>query len=143
MRIRVIFLLLMMILLVSCTSDLSKEEIAKTEINQILDNVADDFRLLEINKLMSKYDDDYYHKSFDKQEQRTIWEDRRAEYNYMEISNLSIEVNGDRAVASFVVKYSNENTQDIFIEPEDIGDISFFKKENNEWVIYGNQQESK
>ena len=143
MKLKIALLLCSLLVLLSCNSNLSKTEIDKSRINDILDQITDQFIAYNINSIMTCYHQDYYHKSYDKDEQKTIWLDRRSQYNLMQIENLTIEINDNRAVAKFVLKYSNENGEDIFVEPEDIGDLSYFIKENNEWKIYGNQLEHK
>jgi len=125
----------------ACSSDLSDEEIEKSRINDVLLRVRDGFNDLEINSIMEYYDQDFLHDGKNKFNEEYVWNDRLSQYNYLELTDIDIEYGGDFAVVHFIAKYSKSGSQAIFIEPDDIGDMSYFRKIGNEWKIYGDQHD--
>lgn len=129
--------------LTSCTNDLSKTEIAKANINDVIQRVEDAFNEMNINDIMKYYDEDFYHKGYNKYNQKIVWEDRMAEFNYCSFENINIDIDGDFAIVQFSMRLSSNSSEDLFFEPDDHGDLSYFKKINGSWMVYGNQQERK
>ncbi|HOD54273.1 MAG TPA: hypothetical protein PKJ08_07090 [Candidatus Cloacimonadota bacterium] len=133
--------IVVMLTLSACSTDLSEDDIDRSKINDILLRVRDEFNDVDIDKVMSYYDTDYYHNGLNLFNQTNVWYDRSIEYNYLELSEINIVLNGDFAVVHFIAKYSKQGTQTILIEPDEIGDMSYFRKVNGEWKIYGNQND--
>ncbi len=138
-----VILFLIVCLLISCTSDLSKTEIAQANINDVMLRIEDAFNEMNINDIMKYYDEDYYHKGYNKFNQKFVWEDRMADYNYCSFENISIDVNGDFATVQFTMRLTSPSSEELFFEPNDHGDLSYFRKINGVWKVYGNQQNAK
>jgi len=69
-----------------------------------------------------------------------LWLDRMAQYSLLEIEVLYIDLDDDYAVVHSKNKFISHSEPVILNEPEDSGDISYFKRENGVWYIYGNQR---
>ncbi|HOE92029.1 MAG TPA: hypothetical protein PLV22_08640 [Candidatus Cloacimonadota bacterium] len=137
---KILFLLLTLLFLNSCLTELSNEDIAKSQINNVLLNIKDGFNELDIAKIMYEYDNDFLHKGKYKFEEKFIWQDRMTAFTYLDISDVHIEIDEDFAVVYFLATYSKYGNQTHFIEPDENGDMSFFRKINGQWKVYGNRQ---
>ncbi|MCB5250036.1 MAG: hypothetical protein RBS16_01510 [Candidatus Cloacimonadales bacterium] len=137
---RLAFLFFIALLLSSCLTDLSQEDVAKSQINDILMQIKDGFLEIDVPKIMSVYDNDYLHKGKNKSDQRFIWQDRLTSFSYLELIDIKIDINGDFAVAYFLAEYSKYGNKTTFIEPDDIGDMSYFRRVNGQWQVYGDQE---
>ena len=127
------------ILLFSCSDVSSPYQISEYEIEEILENIEDDFNFGDLQGIMSYYHPDFRHNQTNYWEEETDWQLRLADYNMIKFENIEIELNLPFAQANFTMKLINENGTDIFQEPENHGDVSFFYREAEEWKIYGNQ----
>lgn len=137
MRYFVFFLSL--IILISCSGTTSPNQVSQYEIEEILENIEDDFNFGDLEGIMSYYHEEFRHNQTNYWEEETIWQLRLTDYNILKFENIEIDLNLPFARASFTMKLTNENGTDTFQEPEDHGDISYFYREDGVWKIYGNQ----
>ena len=132
--------LIFSLLLLFCSRDISTpEEASVGEIENALDAIELGFNLDHIDEIMQYYEPDYLHNDDDIDDVRLDWEIRLNDYQEMEISEIDIELDGDRATVSFILKFlNNGETVQEYIEPEDNGDLSYWELEINSWKISGN-----
>ncbi len=122
----------------SCqTSD--PEAIAQKEIRDILYDLSVDFNLDNFTGIMDHVSSEYLHKGMISYHLNDLWLDRMAQFSLLEIEVLFIELAGDKAVVHSNNKFSSAIENTTLQEPEDSGDISYFRRENGVWLIYGNQ----
>lgn len=122
----------------SCkTSD--PEAIAQKEIRDILYDISLDFNLNNISDIMDHVSGEYLHKGMISYHLNDLWLDRMAQFSLLEIEVLYIEIAGDKAVVHSNNKFSSSIENVTLQEPEDSGDIAFFRRENGVWRVYGNQ----
>jgi len=141
-RLPYLFFLAGLLLLASCnTSD--PETIAQKEIRDILYDLSVDFNLSDVAGIMDHVHEDYLHKGNNDHDFNDLWLDRMAQFSLLEIEVLYIEFEGDKAVVHSNNKFSSAIETVTLHEPEDSGDISYFKRENGVWLIYGNQMWAK
>lgn len=134
--------ILLMLMLCSCESS-DSDTIAQREIRDILYDVSSDFNLHIMDGIMEHLHIDYLHNGMNSYNFNMLWLDRMAEYSLLEIEVLYIDLNGDTAIVHSNNKFtSSTGTHEIqiFKEPDDSGDISYFRRENGVWYIYGNQR---
>ncbi|MCD4828476.1 MAG: PEGA domain-containing protein [Candidatus Cloacimonetes bacterium] len=133
-------LVLLLPLLTACDGTTDTQTVATAQITQILDDIEESFNLLEgVEPIIAHYSDDYLHNGDGLQMAQLDWELRIGQYAIMDIVNLDIELNGYDATATFELHLDDTNDIDIFLEPNAHGDMSYFRKENGVWKIYGNQ----
>lgn len=131
--------ILLMLMLCSCESS-DSDTIAQREIRDILYDVSSDFNFENMDGIMEHLHIDYLHNGMNSYNFNMLWLDRMAVYSLLEIEVLYIDLNGDTAVVHSNNKFSNSTETQIFNEPDDSGDISYFRRENGVWYIYGNQR---
>ena len=124
-----------------CGCDISSpEEASEGEIENALVAIELAFDLHHIDDIMVYYGDDYLHNGDDIDDVRLDWEIRLNDYQEMDLSEIEIELNDDRATASLIRRYLNNNEiQQEYEDPEDNGDISYWVLEGNDWRIWGNR----
>lgn len=134
--------LLALLLVGSCkTSD--PEAVAQREIRDLMYNISVNFNLSNITPIMDYLHSEYLHKGLIAYHFNDLWLDRMAQFSLLEIEVLYIEIQGDLAVVHSNNKFSSAYETLTLHEPEDSGDISYLKRDNGVWQIYGNQQWSK
>ncbi len=132
-------LFILIFTLMSCKKASSSDDLNKGDIIQILQGIEDHFNMIETNQIFNFYDDDFFHRGKSIIQERIIWQDRQAQFSNLTFKNIDIDLENNYATVSFLMVFSDGQNETIFIEPHDIGDVSYFKKINNEWKIYGNQ----
>lgn len=138
----ILFTASILLFAVSCkTSD--PEAIAQKEIRDILYDLSVDFNLDNISGIMDHVSSEYLHKGLISYHLNDLWLDRMAQFNLLEIEVLYIELEGDKAVVHSNNKFTSAIETVTLQEPEDSGDISYFRRENGVWRIYGNQMWAK
>ncbi len=135
------FLLLIMglLLLGSCDKEAS-ETISQREIRDLFYELSLDYNLGNVYGILDRVHVDYLHKG------NIVWHlneeilDRMARFQLLEIEVLYVEFQGDRhAVAHTRDKYSSAIETVTYDEPESSGYFSYLYRDNNTWLIYGNQ----
>ncbi len=139
---RKLLVFVIVISLFSCKDITSSDSIAIAEITSILDNIEDEFNFsFNIDSIMDNYNDDFLHNSYNKIDENFSWIERYQLYDEIVFSNIEIDVEDNYAVASFILSFKN-NSQLLqqYSEPsEEFGFLSYFVKDNGEWLIFGNQ----
>jgi len=132
--------LIFSLLLLLCSCDLSTPEEANLgEIENAFQAIVLAYNLDHIDDIMHYYDQEYLHNGDDIDDVRLDWEIRLNDYQEMEITDINIELDGDRATVSFIRKFlSNGETQQEYTEPDDNGDLSYWELGTNDWKIAGN-----
>jgi len=133
-------LLLLLILLAACEGTTDTEVVGTERIELILNEIVEAFNNHEdISVILAHYSDDYLHDGDGLIMAEVVWNQRWAEYIQMDIQALEVELDGSYATASFELHMSTATGVDIFLEPYEHGDFSYFHKEDGVWKIYGNQ----
>ena len=135
----IIFCIILLLTLVNCESN-DSDTIAQRDIRDILYDISIDFNLKDINGIMDHLHTDYLHKGMTSYNFNDLWLDRMAQYSLLEIEVLYIDLDGDNATVHSKNKFTSHSETVTLNEPEDSGDISYFKRENGVWYIYGNQR---
>ena len=134
-----IFAILLMLALGSCESN-DSDTIAQREIRDILYDISMEFNLKNMSGIMEHLHTEYRHKGMTSYNFNALWLDRMAQYSLLEIEVLYIDLDDDYAVVHSKNKFTSHSETVTLNEPEDSGDISYFKRENGVWYIYGNQR---
>lgn len=134
-----IFAILLMLALGSCESN-DSDTIAQREIRDILYDISMEFNLKNMSGIMEHLHIEYRHKGMTSYNFNALWLDRMAQYSLLEIEVLYIDLDDDYAVVHSKNKFTSHSETVTLNEPEDSGDISYFKRENGVWYIYGNQR---
>ena len=131
---RLIPILLLAVLLFSCDVS-SPEKADKAEILDILDSIKDSFNQVDMPGIMQNYHPDFLHNTDNYIFEEIVWEDRLSQYSLIDFLDIDIDLHDNFATVSFIMKLD----EDVFNEPEDHGDISYFYREFNGWKICGNE----
>ena len=140
---RVFFITLVMIsvlIIASCGDYSTSDEIAKSQIIDKLDFVREAFNERDLDKIMTAYDPEFLNDGNTYNSEKFIWQSRLTQYYAMDYTGLSVNIKNDKAVASFVITFSNNDNSDTFSTPEELNDISYFHEILGTWSIIGNQQ---
>ena len=113
--------LIFSLLLLFCSCDISTpEEASVGEIENAFQAIELGFNLDHIEEIMQYYDQDYLHNGDDIDDVLLDWEIRLNDFQEMEISEINIELDGDRATVSFIRKFlNNGETEQEYTEPDD------------------------
>ena len=133
-------LIIFIILFILSCDVSSPEETGKVKIRTILEDIELAFNLHHIEEIMEYYNSSYLHNGEDIDDVRLDWEIRLNDYEEMELSEINIELDGDRATVT--LKRSFYINQELVLqetEPDDNGDLSYWQLEMNEWKIIGNR----
>jgi hypothetical protein len=110
------------------------------EIRAFYREIAEDFILGNVYGILDKVHNDYLHDG------NVVWHlsetilDRLQLYNHLEFEVLSIEFIGEQyATVTSLDYYSSSTDTVIYHEPEDSGYFSYLYKEDDVWMIIGNQ----
>ena len=133
-----ILLSVLIILCISCSDSTSPKNVDEYLIISILEDIETAFNFGFIEEIMNHYHPDFLHNENNFADEYVIWEIRLLEYNEIEFYEIEININDNFATAEFVMKLSSGEDFDIFNEPEDNGDISYFYYDLDEWKICGN-----
>jgi hypothetical protein len=108
-------------------------------INSILYDVNKAFNDHDIDALMIPFHQNYLHSGMALWEVRELWLDRMARYQLMDLQNVNITVNNDKAIVTFTMKLQSSTETVYTDEPATHGDLSYFWNDGNDWYVYGNQ----
>ncbi len=122
-------------LLLGCIDTSSPQDADEMEIEEILEDIRYNFNNDFLDLIMLHYHPSFHHNFDYKYDEELIWEQRLIDYDIMEFQNLQIEFTStNQATASFTLYFDD----DVFFEPEDHGDLSYFYYDDSEWKICGN-----
>lgn len=119
--------------LVSCVGYSTQSEVDEQEIRDILTQIKSAFNLGNIEEILSFYHPEFRHEDDDYDDEEIVWEIRLIDYYAIDFSQIEIDLDYDRAVASFILQLDEEE----FSEPENFGDISYFYFTSSGWQIVG------
>jgi hypothetical protein len=108
-------------------------------INTILYDVKKAFNDHDIDALMLPFSSAYLHSGIALWEVREVWLDRMSSYLLMDLQNINITVDDDKATVSFTMKLQNPTETVYTEEPTTHGDLSYFRYDGSDWQVYGNQ----
>jgi len=136
-----IFLLITLFVLTSCIFEYTEngdheEDLEK--IKQVFLNIFDEFTMFDVDGVMEYFSADFLNDGTDYFEERNIWYDRLGA-SVEVLSYASIIINNNHAYVSFTIDYNGIE----YSVPLDgvFTDLVYFKKFDDEWKVYGNQQE--
>jgi hypothetical protein len=130
---------ILFLILTGC--DLSTPEEANlAEIRNALDDIEIAFNYQRLDDIIVHYALDYRHNGNDYQDVLLDWDIRLNDYQELKISEITIELDDDRATVSLIREFKNNGmVAVILIDPADSGDISYWELKNNAWKICGNR----
>jgi len=134
-----LLLLAPLLLLGGCKGVSDTETVDTTRIENILEAIQTDFNNYQSESIIDYYHEDYLHDGDGLIMAEHIWNERSANYLEMQLTNIEIELDGNFATASFEMHLYGADDEDVFLEPYEHGDFSYFHKDNGVWRIYGNQ----
>ncbi|HOH98341.1 MAG TPA: hypothetical protein PL188_08575 [Candidatus Cloacimonadota bacterium] len=138
-RILILIVLLLLLLAgVSCDKS-DPDQIAQSEIREMLYNLSQDFNRKDMFKIMDRLHQDYLHKGMVSWNFNNQWMEHMGRFALLDIEVLYIEVQNDLAVVHSINTFTSSIETLVLTEPETVGDISYFKWHNGQWLIYGNQ----
>ncbi|MBC8385562.1 MAG: hypothetical protein H8E57_08615 [Candidatus Cloacimonetes bacterium] len=134
-------LLIIILLIVSCSDVSSSEEINTYKITDILDNIVLAFNFNDIEDIMKHFHPDFLHNGDDLEDEELVWVIRLNEYDEIRISNIVIDILSEESViVSFQLIFIIDGIEENYDEPsEQNGDLSYFHKDFEDWRILGNQ----
>jgi ketosteroid isomerase-like protein len=139
-KIGYIIVVILAIALAGCEAASDSESTSTYFISEIIYDIRANFNNSDIDPILNYYDEDFLHNGKIKDHAFNQWQSYYTSFTYMEIENLEIEIDDDEAIATFQLRFTSSNNSEVLMEPGDDGFMSYFKKINGEWLIYGNQQ---
>jgi len=127
------YFILIFIFLISCSDTSSPEDVAEAQILEILDTIIASFTFGDLDGIMQNYHPNFLHNGDDYDFEEIRWEIRLNNYTEIDFTDIDIVPDGDSATVSFTMKLD----EDVFNEPEDNGDISYFYRDFDGWKICG------
>ncbi len=135
------FILIALLVLTSCIFEYTEngdndENLEK--IKQVFLSIFNEFNMFDVDGIMEYFSADFLNDGIDFFEERSIWYDRLGASVEI-LSYAAIQINSDHAFVSFTIDYNGVE----YSVPLDgvFTDLVYFKKYNDEWKVYGNQQE--
>ena len=121
----------------SCTGD--DENVQKSVIRDILQQIQSSFIQRDLEKIMSFYHPDFFHKGNNIHSQSFIWQDRINRFVELDIEFIDIEIRNDYAMAIIKITFTGEHQSlPTYIDHETEGDLSYFFHDHRDWRIIGN-----
>ena len=131
---RLILIFFLAVIIFSCDVS-SPDDADKAEILDILDSIKDSFHQIDLSGIMQNYHPDFLHNTNNYVFEENIWQERLNQYFLIDFLDIEIELQYNFATVSFIMKLD----EDVFNEPEDHGDVSYFYREFDGWKICGNE----
>lgn len=132
---KILFLLLISVVIISC--DLSSpEDVNKSEIKNIFDEIKTVFNFNDLDAIMQNYHPEFKHNTNDWAFEEIVWNIRLNDYDVIDFSDLQIDLHGDYATVYFTMYLDAEAFQEPSTEN---GDISYFYWDTNRWYLCGNE----
>ena len=119
------------------------EAVSQNEIRDILYQIETNYNSGHIALIMDYVHEYYLHKGMITWNLNQLWLNRKADFPLLDIEVLFIEIQGSTAIAHIDMTFSSAFQTYVINDPADSGDISYFIRENGEWLIYGNQSWTK
>lgn len=129
---------LLIMIVLACGDATSSDEGDTFEIRDLTEQLEERFNSGDINHLMTLYDPAFLHNGTNWDQERQRWELRRIDYYDLDIEDVEIELNDDLATVYCNATFTGLEEVEVFVEPYENGDYSYFWKNNGEWRICGN-----
>ncbi len=132
------FFFFVLLLLISCSDLTSTEDLDKSRLDDIFDAIENGFNENNIEVIMEKYHLNFLHNENNYNDERNIWDIRITQYDQIIIENLEFKIIENWATVNFTLKFIYNEEITIYEEPtNELGDISYFYKEFNNWFVCG------
>ena len=129
--------ILSLLLLISCNG--SKKNIEQSIIRDILQDIQISFNQRELDKILSYYHLDFFHKGRDIYAITNDWQHYLNIYLELNIEIIDIDIRDYEAIARIKVTWKDQNTTyPTYIDPETKGEMSYFYLDQRDWKIIGN-----
>ncbi|MDZ4183161.1 MAG: hypothetical protein U1B83_09810 [Candidatus Cloacimonadaceae bacterium] len=138
LSIRLVILLTIALLMASCGWN-DPQITAASEIRDILYDISVNFNFGNISGIMSHVHPDYLHKGMRDWGLRELWLDRMASYSLLSIDFISVQVDGNYALATMRMSFDSPSETLVLQEPGDSGDASYFFFDGDKWRLHGNR----
>ncbi len=137
-----IFLLLLCLsfLLYGCIFEITNDDHSEDEIieiSNVIEGIFSAYNTSNVNAIMAFYDDNFLHNSKDYNDEWNIWNQRIG--GNAKIINLYVDVYGNYANVSFTL---NLNGINYYVPADGYDDVTYLRKINGIWKVYGNQDSS-
>ena len=139
---RLLFFVIIVGLCASCVSKTKDEKIQKSLIRDTLLEIERAFNNKDLDGIMKYYHPDFLHNGAILLDQKWEWQSRFNAYTLIEFDIRDIQINNDEAIVWMTINYYdrvNSTPALTVIEPETIGDLSYFYHTTRQWTILGNQ----
>jgi len=135
-----ILLFAILVLLSSCIFEVIQngDDNDLEKIKEVFLHIFDEFTMFDVEGVMSYFSEDFLNDGVDYFEERNIWYDRLGATVDI-VSFSTIQINENHAYISFVINYNGVDYS-VPLDGE-FTDLVYFKKIDDEWKVYGNQQE--
>ncbi|MBM4403503.1 MAG: hypothetical protein FJ042_03840 [Candidatus Cloacimonetes bacterium] len=134
------YLIILTLALILTSCEVSDPDAAiRMEISNILYEIRTGVIQNDIGRIMLYVDWDYLHFGMRYFQYRELWLDRMGVWTSVTFDNLSVRVNGDQVVASFIMRLTNAAGTTSSFEPDTNGDTSYFLYDGSSWKLIGNQ----
>lgn len=138
LSIRLVILLTIALMIASCGWN-DPQDTAIAEIRDILYDISVNFNFSNIIGITNYVHPDYLHKGMRDWSLRELWLDRMASFSLLSIDYISVQVNGNYAIATMRMTFDSASETLILQEPGDSGDASYFYFDGDKWRLYGDQ----
>ncbi len=132
-------ILLALLLLSACSGSTDDDDVSEVLISEVLNDIVNKFNVRDLDGIMAYYHTDYLHQGDILSNARYTWEIRMAIYTTMEIEDIEVTKEGLEATAGFTMTLTGTEGDEVFTEPTDHGDFSYYIKDVTSWKIYGDQ----
>lgn len=108
------------------------------QIKEVVRGIFAAYNQQDVNDIMDYYDSDFLHSGNDYYEIRNLWEGRFGKYALVE-NIIVLQMENNEARVSFRL-FLDQGLCNVPIDGYD--DVTYLRKDNNEWKMYGNQKNS-
>jgi len=135
-----IFVIVILLTILSCDIT-SAEEASEANLRTALDELELAFNFHHLDEIMVHYSTEYLHNGDDWEDVELDWNIRLNDFQEMELENVVMDIGDGRATVSFNRRFLNNSImEEVLIDPEENGDMSFWEREFDEWKIIGNKK---
>jgi len=137
MKIKLLLLLCLIIIsLPSCSS--SDDNVQKSIIKDILQQISIAFSMRDLDTIFSFYHTNFKHNGNNLDAIIAVWQYRYNNYQRLELEIVDIRITGDMAKVSLKARFNNEP---VIVDDNIIGDLTYFFYDIRDWKIVGNEFE--
>ena len=137
MKPTIYIILISLIFLTSCSG--SNKNIERSIIRDILQDIQISFNQRELDKILSYYHPDFFHKGKNIYAITNDWQHYLNTYLELNIEIIDIDIRDYEAIARIKITWKDQNTTyPTYIDPETKGEMSYFYLEQRDWKIIGN-----